>query len=502
MGKLQVEGAYCSPAADILSRLEAYVNQIGDYGRNPGENGEKYGVNGGAVLHWRESRVTLFCKEEIRREVFAVIQDNLPIYLLTNAGLLLVAATVLTELRPLRAILKQQDRSVSNQLLLGLVFGLLSIASTYTGLSFQGAIVNTRTISTLAAGLVGGPLTGISAGVISGLHRFFYDPRGFTSLACGLGTASFGVLGALCHRRFATLTARRNLALVGLTITAELVQCVIILAVARPFSEAVALEKAILIPKIAVNSLGLVVFSAVMERMNRSLRIEQLEQQHQVELRQQAELRALQSQINPHFLFNALNTISALCLTDPNRARETILVLANYFRQTLSINESFVTLEQELSNVDNYLFLTEARFEDAIHVTRELPDDLKRLRLPPLILQPIVENAVRHGGVAVDDRRVHISIRQDNARAYIQVSDQGRGFPPEVLHRLQDPDDPTYTGLFNVRKRLRTIYGDQCPFAIDSSPSGSTVSFSIPLIPPVQPIPEAQKRRDIPCVSR
>lgn len=430
-----------------------------------------------------------------------MIQDNLPVYLLTNAGLLLVAATVLTEMRPLRAILKQQDRPVPNQLLLGLVFGLLSIASTYTGLSFRGAIVNTRTISTLAAGLMCGPLTGVSAGAISGLHRYFYDPGGFTSLACGLGTFSFGVLGAVCCRWFSRLRTRRALFLVGLTVAAELIQCVIILAVARPFPEAAALERAILIPKIAVNSLGLVVFSAVMDRMNRSLLLEQLEAQRQVELRQQAELRALQSQINPHFLFNALNTISALCLTDPNRARETILVLANYFRQTLTINEPFVTLEQELANVDNYLFLTEARFEDAVHVTRELPGDLRRLRLPPLILQPIVENAVRHGFVAVDDRRVHIQIRQDETRAYIQVSDQGKGFPAEVLARLQDPDDPAYTGLFNVRKRLRTIYGDQCPFTIDSTPQGSTVAFSIPLTPPDQRAASVQ-RRDHPCVSR
>lgn len=430
-----------------------------------------------------------------------MIQDNLPVYLLTNAGLLLVAATLLTEMRPLRAIMKQQDRSIPNQLLLGLVFGLLSIASTYTGLSFQGAIVNTRTISTLAAGLMCGPLTGVSAGIVSGLHRYFYHPGGFTSLACGLGTFSFGVLGAVCHRWFSRLRTRRPLFLVGLTVAAELVQCVIILAVARPFADAVALEKAILIPKIAVNSLGLVVFSAVMDRMNRSLLLEQLEAQRQVELRQQAELRALQSQINPHFLFNALNTISALCLTDPNRARETILVLASYFRQTLTINEPFVTLEQELANVDSYLFLTEARFEDAIHVTRDLPDDLTRLRLPPLILQPIVENAVRHGFVAVDDRRVHIQIRQDETRAYVQVSDQGRGFPAEVLSRLQDPDDPAYTGLFNVRKRLRSIYGDQCPFTIDSSPSGSTVAFSIPLTPPGQGAASAQ-RRDHLCASR
>ena len=218
-----------------------------------------------------------------------------------------------------------------------------------------------------------------------------------------------------------------------------------------------------------------------------SVMLELGEAEHQIALRKQAEFRALQSQINPHFLFNALNTISGLCLTDPDRARKTILVLAAYFRQTLTINEPFVTLEQEVSNVDNYLMLTEARFEGALHVKCSLHDDLTKLRLPPLILQPIVENAVRHGFVSVDDRRVDICIRQDDERAYIRVSDQGHGFPPEVLRKLEDPNDPTYTGLFNVRKRLRSIYGEQCSFTIGSSERGSTVAFSIPLIPPQMP---------------
>jgi two-component system sensor histidine kinase LytS len=208
------------------------------------------------------------------------------------------------------------------------------------------------------------------------------------------------------------------------------------------------------------------------------------ELQHQVELRQQAELRALQSQINPHFLFNALNTISGLCLTNPNRAREIILNLAGYFRQTLSINEPFVTLEQEVSNVNNYLAITMARFENAVHVTWELPENQQALHLPPLILQPLVENAVRHGGTTVDNRWIHIQVTQNARRAYIRVSDKGHGFPPEVLKKLEDPNDPSYSGLFNVRKRLHSIYASQCVFSVESSEQGSTVAFSIPLTAP------------------
>lgn len=436
-------------------------------------------------------------------------------------------------------MIKRQERSVYNQLFLGLIFGLLSISCTYTGLSFEGAVVNTRVVSTIAAGLVGGPVSGVCAGLMSGVHRYLYNPAGFTSFACGIGTFGFGVIGALSYRWFSR-RGRRTLDLILLTVGAELVQAALIPLLSKPFSAALALEKAILLPKMLVNSIGLVAFMRILDRLNRDLTIELVEQravalliaqeclpylrkgirdhesaqravnivheklphfqvamtnrtqvlaasgcdlpatplptaareamaqqetvvmevakgqrsamlaaplvtdeqvigalllitptgpnlvldadvktleslaqffsvmlelgetEHQIALRKQAEFRALQSQINPHFLFNALNTISALCMTDPDRACKTILILANYFRQTLTINEPFVPLEQEIANVDNYLMLTEARFEGALHIECELPDNLRALRLPPLILQPIVENAVRHGFVAVE----------------------------------------------------------------------------------------------------
>ena len=101
------------------------------------------------------------------------MQNNLFFSLILNISFLVLIATILTELRPLRMMLKRQDRSLKNQLVLGVIFGLLSISCTYTGLSFQGAVVNTRVVSTVAAGLVGGPASGICAGVLSGVHRYF-----------------------------------------------------------------------------------------------------------------------------------------------------------------------------------------------------------------------------------------------------------------------------------------------------------------------------------------
>ena len=120
------------------------------------------------------------------------MKNELLEYLLVNVSLLVLVAAVLIELGPLRQLLKKQNKSLSEQLCLGLIFGALSVSGTYTGLGLQGAVVNTRVISTLAAGLVGGTIPGLCAGLLGGIHRIFYDPSSFTSLACGLGTFSFG----------------------------------------------------------------------------------------------------------------------------------------------------------------------------------------------------------------------------------------------------------------------------------------------------------------------
>ena len=122
-------------------------------------------------------------------------------YLLVNISLLVLVAAILTELAPLRQLLKKQDKSLGEQLCLGVIFGMLSISGTYTSLGLQGALVNPRVVSTLAAGLVGGPIPGLCAGLLGGVHRFFYDPASFTSLACGVGTFCFGVVGAIAYGR-------------------------------------------------------------------------------------------------------------------------------------------------------------------------------------------------------------------------------------------------------------------------------------------------------------
>ena len=138
----------------------------------------------------------------LREEILNLLESpELLEYLLVNISLLVLVAAILTELAPLRQLLKKQDKSLGEQLCLGVIFGMLSISGTYTSLGLQGALVNTRVVSTLAAGLVGGPIPGLCAGLLGGVHRFFYDPASFTSLACGVGTFCFGVVGAIAYGR-------------------------------------------------------------------------------------------------------------------------------------------------------------------------------------------------------------------------------------------------------------------------------------------------------------
>lgn len=553
--------------------------------------------------------------------------DNLLVSLVLNVGLLILAATILSEFGPTRKLLQLRKKSLPLQIPVALLFGGLGICSTFFGIELQGAIANTRVVSIVAAGLIGGPAAGIGAGLIAGVHRYFYRP-GYTALACGIGTVVFGIIGGLLYKRLPPHAERRNRFLVGVTVLSELLQAAILFAVARPFADVLALEKTILLPKIVINSFGMVLFFETFFQLTQNKQFEETQQQstalfvankclpylrnglsdvksirtaaqlicqytsytqvvitdeshviaaaglplsdelpptavkcieqkrtvalplpdasgqpcgriaiaspflvgdlaigavtlfeeqnraalaeadmqflesltglfstmlsvselnRQIELRRMAEIRALQSQINPHFLYNALNTISSLCRTNPDHARELILVLAKYFRQTLSLNEAFVPLSHELSNVENYLVLVRARFEDAITVETVLPEDpadAENCMLPPLLLQPLVENAVRHGRTEKPERYVRLAIARRGDRMLYSVTDKGRGFPPDILDALNHHPEKRYSGLFNVQRRLVSIYGPESGLRVKSSPQGSTVSFVIPAIPP------------------
>jgi signal transduction histidine kinase len=212
------------------------------------------------------------------------------------------------------------------------------------------------------------------------------------------------------------------------------------------------------------------------ERFERDLRENDMRR-----LASEAELRALRAQLNPHFLFNALNTIGHLITSSPTRALETLYQLTSLLRAVLRRTGDFVTLDEELELVDAYLAIEQTRFEERLRIVREIPTVLGGLLVPPLILQPIVENAVRHGvspvsrgGTITIEARLAPEDTTAEQRLCLSVHDDGRGATGAALA----PDCRRGVGLTNVEGRLARYYGASGALRITSEPGrGTTVEL-------------------------
>jgi two-component system, LytTR family, sensor histidine kinase LytS len=205
------------------------------------------------------------------------------------------------------------------------------------------------------------------------------------------------------------------------------------------------------------------------------------------QLAKEAEIKALQAQISPHFLFNTLNTILSLIRVDPAKARKLLVSLSHFLRQNLSVTtQSMTTLEQELNHVKAYLAIEEARFKDKLQVVYDIEKDALLETIPPLTLQPIVENAIKHG--MKDTERngiVKITIQKQNLETHVKVEDNGIGMNKERSSQICKTPITSETGsglaLYNVNRRLTIMYGDHAGIQITSELNkGTEIGFSVP----------------------
>ncbi|MEZ5306309.1 MAG: histidine kinase [Pyrinomonadaceae bacterium] len=191
-----------------------------------------------------------------------------------------------------------------------------------------------------------------------------------------------------------------------------------------------------------------------------------------------AQLQALKMQLQPHFLFNTLNSISSLVASNPVQAQEMIAKLGDFLRMTLDSNESqMVTLREEVNFLRSYLEIEQIRFFDKMQIVFDIPDDTLEALLPHLLLQPIVENSVKHGmSQLTKDGKIEISSAASKGSLEIKIRDNG-----ETAIPVNTSDDENKTGLANVRSRLEHIYGEKFVFEMTHEPAqGTTVSISIP----------------------
>jgi two-component system, LytTR family, sensor kinase len=199
----------------------------------------------------------------------------------------------------------------------------------------------------------------------------------------------------------------------------------------------------------------------------------------QERLLMQARVDALISQINPHFLFNTLNTVSSLIRFDPDTARALLLKLSNILRRRLKSQVHFVPLKQELDFIDDYLDIEVVRFgSEKLQIRKKVDPGTLDVLVPSMILQPLVENAIRHGiAPKLEGGVVTLGASRDNGKLRVEVIDNGVGIPVQKRHEIYDSG----IGISNVRERLRVLYGQLFSMTIDSQPGrGTTIRLEIP----------------------
>ena len=243
--------------------------------------------------------------------------------------------------------------------------------------------------------------------------------------------------------------------------------------------------------EVASYATSIIVIGSALKIWN-SVRL-QIKLEEQERLLLQARMEALQNQINPHFLFNTLNSVSSLVRFDPDTARDLIIKLATILRRLLNSSDAFVPLREEVEFIDNYLDIEVVRFgHDKLRVVKELDPVSLDVMVPAMLLQPLVENSIKHGLASkIDGGSIFLRSRISESKLLIEVEDDGVGMGSAQLLEKPTGLGGTGIGMANVAERLKVLYGEAARMTIDSREGkGTLVRLRIPVLPGDRAVPE------------
>jgi len=403
-------------------------------------------------------------------------------------------ASVLARSNHFKAMLMRENRALSQRLKLGfwlsIVYGV-SLAARMLNSNYAAADLSLE--GSLLAGIVGGYVTGLFSGILIALPALHHEPLTLLLLA-GIGLLG-GVLRDLAPDpeeiwRFSPFpdlnlvrffretrnyqrTTFHLLAGAGILAAEFLRQ--MLSGGGRVFSLYPEHHPQTL-PTVALYATTLFAVTIPLKIWNNTRNEKKLEEQQRLLV--EARLAALTSQINPHFLFNTLNSVSSLIRTDPDQARVMLVRLSKVLRRLLRKHETFTPLREELSFIEDYLAIEVVRFGDKLQFQKDVAEETLDMLVPSMLLQPLVENSIKHGlSSKVEGGTIRIRTERKGERLHLLVEDNGVGIPDSKLATLLDGG----IGVTNVNERLKVLFGNQYRMWIDSQPGhGTRIEIEVP----------------------
>ncbi len=414
--------------------------------------------------------------------------------LIVKLAVVAVVATMLARYRRFRRILIFERRDWPDRLVFVLFFGVPLAAGVVARLLLNYKAADLTLEGAFLAGLIAGPYAGATVGALVGLPALFTGEFIALPFAVGCGFAGGG-LRELCPKEaiwhfspfvFTGIPKRvwQMFRSPHIDWQVVLLPAPVVLELARQglgarWSEH---QRLFYLSPEPLWTLALVLLATVLGvaipiKIWNTARIEhRLEEQEKLLLA--AKIEALASQINPHFLFNTLTSISSLIRTKPDTARMLITKLSGLLRRLMRSTDHFVTLREELESIDEYLDIEAIRFGPHLRVDKQIAPETLDVIVPSMILQPLVENSLKHGlARKTGEGRITIRTVRCDGHAIIEVLDDGIGMTGERLGQALGGG----IGLSNVNERLRTIYGAACTLRLSSEPGrGTCARLEIP----------------------
>jgi two-component system LytT family sensor kinase len=418
--------------------------------------------------------------------------------LLVKLAAMASIASVLARSNRFQSLLMGETRTLNQRVALSLwlssAFGV-SVAIRVFSKSYPAADLGLE--GSLVAGILGGYVTGLASGVLISLPAML-NPSGGEQMTMPL-LAAVGVLGGVLRDmapaadeiwRFTPFfdlnvyrffKEKRNhqrtafhLEFTAGILVAEFLRQLLdgwrVFSMNPPGSHRPALTWA------AIYATTLFAVAIPLKIWNNTRNEKKLEEQERLLV--EARLAALTSQINPHFLFNTLNSVSSLIRTDPGQARVMVVQLSKVLRRLLRKHENFSTLRDELSFIEDYLAIEVVRFGDKLRFERDVAEDTLDMLVPSMLLQPLVENSIKHGlRSKVEGGTIRIRAYRTGSKLHLLVEDDGVGIPEDKLATLLERG----IGVNNVHERLKVLFGSEYRMWIDSEPGkGARIQIEVP----------------------